>query len=82
MDAKAWGAFRSGMDHLLAEAEKLQFEPLAADGSVSAKFRTDRPFGVGGEYDVLLTFTASEIDEFYRRSIAGMVSGLSNKKSP
>ncbi len=81
MDASAYGAHRLEKRHQLAEGQKLNYEPPAADGSVSVEFRTVRPFGINGEYDIRLSFTAAEIDQFSRRSIAGAVYGMADKLS-
>jgi hypothetical protein len=81
VDASAFGAHHMQKKHQLAQGQTLKFEPVAADGSVSVTFRADRPFDINGEYDVTLTFTSAEIDQFYRNSIAGTISGLANKNS-
>ncbi len=82
MNAEAWGAHHHEKDHLLANHAKFTLGCLSADGVVSVTFRTDRPFGVNGEYYVRVTFEAAEIDQLYRRSIAGTTCALIEKKSP
>ncbi|MDR3558010.1 MAG: hypothetical protein P4L61_00610 [Candidatus Pacebacteria bacterium] len=76
MKAEAWGAQRHESDHILAEGADFSLADLAADGSVSITFKTNRPFGVNGEYNVRLTFTAAEMDKMQRQSLAGTAKGL------
>jgi hypothetical protein len=82
MKAEAWGAQRHEKDHILAEGVDFRLTDLAADGSVSITFKTNRPFGVKGEYSVRLTFTAVEMDKMHRQSLAGTAKGLIQPAAP
>ncbi len=82
MKAEAWGAQRHEKDHILAEAVDFRLTDLAADGSVSITFKTNRPFDVNGEYYVRLTFTAAEMDKMHRQSLAGTAKGLIQPVAP
>ncbi len=77
MDIDAWGAFHHVKNHSLAKNE--EFSPTAgSDGAVSITFKSDRPFDLDGTYYVRVTFSAAEIDNIYRHSIAGTAKGLLN----
>lgn len=75
MKAEAWGAMRHEVDHVLAENVDFRLGDFAADGSVSVTFKTDRPFGINGEYYVRLIFSADEMDKMHRQSFAGTAKG-------
>jgi hypothetical protein len=80
--AEAWGAQRHETDHLLAEGADFSLADLAADGSVSITFKTNRPFGVNGEYYLRLTFTGAEMDKMHRQSLAATAKGLIQPAAP
>jgi hypothetical protein len=78
MDIDAWGAFHRVKDHSLAKNEEIRPTALGGDGAVSITVKSDRPFDLDGTYYVRVTFTAAEIDNIYRQSIAGTAKGLLN----
>jgi hypothetical protein len=80
MDVTAWGAKHMDKHHKLLEGGVLELKGLNDDGSVQTVVKVDRPFGVQGAYYVRMAFTASEIGELYRQSVAGSVKGLVTSK--
>ena len=76
MDIDAWGAFHHEKNHSLVKNEEISPTSLGGDGAVSITFKSDRPFSLDGTYYVRLTFTAAEIDNNYRQSIAGTAKSL------
>ena len=76
MDAVAWGAKHTDIHHTLVTGANFRNNDINPNGSVSMTVRTDNPFNLNGSYDVKLTFTAAEIDEMYRLSLAGSTKRL------
>jgi hypothetical protein len=75
MDAIAWGKNRTVKHHTLVTGADFRNKDINPNGSVSITVQTDKPFNVKGSYD-RLTFTAAEIDEMYRLSLAGSTKRL------
>jgi hypothetical protein len=76
MDAEAWGVKRYYKKHTLVTDANFCKKDINPNGSVSIIVQTDNPFDLNGSYYVRLTFTAAEIDDMYRLSLAGSTKRL------